>query len=148
VETATLIAGKDAIVIDDLNDSSRGSASAMAGNQGGGDQLLGEALRVMARTAPATGTNTIIVTHKTNITDAFGAEWAEVAEGEATIFRPDGSDQLVPIARIPAAEWTAAGLRPLGGWMCIDPRRPGCAPTSARSTAAATSTATASTWTA
>ena len=49
-----------------------GSTSAMSGSAGGGSSRHGEALRKMATAATASGTNTLIVTHKTNITDAFG----------------------------------------------------------------------------
>src|SRR6266704_3450517 len=50
-----------------------------------------------------TGKNTLLVTHKPNILDAFGKDWFEVKEGEATIFRPDGAGKAVPIARVQAS---------------------------------------------
>jgi hypothetical protein len=62
---------------------------------GGGDAVLGQAPRQMTATVPAAGTNTLIITHKTNIIDAFGEEWAKVKEGEATIFRPDAAGEPV-----------------------------------------------------
>ena len=34
------------------------------------------------------GTNVIVVTHKPNVLDAFGKDWLDVAEGEASIFHP------------------------------------------------------------
>ena len=44
-------------------------------------------LRKMASTVPDAGTNTIIVTHKPNVIDAFGKDWFEVKEGEAIVDR-------------------------------------------------------------
>lgn len=55
-----------------------------------------EALRVLVATAPDSDTNTLIVTHKPNIRDAFGKDWFEIKEGEASIFKPeDGRFALV-----------------------------------------------------
>jgi broad specificity phosphatase PhoE len=67
-----------------------------------------EALRKLAGTAPDSGTNTIIVSHKPNIMDAFGKDWFDVREGEATIFRPDGNGRAVLVARLPASDWLLA----------------------------------------
>ena len=50
-----------------------------------------QALRKFAATVPPAGTNVILVTHKPNILDAFGKDWFEVKEGEASIFKPDAS---------------------------------------------------------
>jgi phosphohistidine phosphatase SixA len=46
-----------------------------------------EALRDMLGTQPETGTNTVIVAHQFNITEAAGIE---LAEGEAAVFMPVG----------------------------------------------------------
>jgi hypothetical protein len=81
VETGRLVGAKDVTPVADLNDSSAGSASAMAGQSGGGSARHGDALRRMANTKPAAGTNTLIVTHKTNVADAFGQPLADIAEG-------------------------------------------------------------------
>lgn len=66
------------------------------------------ALRAMAATVPAPGTNTLIVTHKPNIIDAFGKDWFEIKEGEASIFKPDGKGQASLAGRVQAAEWLNA----------------------------------------
>ena len=63
-----------------------------------------KALRTMASTAPAVSSNTIIVSHKPNVIDAFGRDWFEVKEGEASIFKPDGNG-LKLVARIQMDEW-------------------------------------------
>jgi phosphohistidine phosphatase SixA len=63
-----------------------------------------EAFRKLLGTAPSPGTNTILITHKPNILDALGKDWFDVAEGEASIFRPmNGTYQLV--ARVQMNEW-------------------------------------------
>jgi phosphohistidine phosphatase SixA len=63
-----------------------------------------DAFRKLLVTAPAPGTNTILITHKPNIIDALGKGWFDVKEGEASIFRPDnGSYKL--IARVQMDEW-------------------------------------------
>jgi broad specificity phosphatase PhoE len=67
-----------------------------------------EALRKMVATLPETGKNTLVVTHKPNIIDAFGKDWFEVKEGEASVFRPDGSGKTALIARVQAIDWVGA----------------------------------------
>jgi broad specificity phosphatase PhoE len=67
-----------------------------------------EALRKMTATPPERGKNTLLVTHKPNIVDAFGKDWFDVKEGEASIFRPDGAGKAAPIARVQAVEWVKA----------------------------------------
>jgi phosphohistidine phosphatase SixA len=62
------------------------------------------AFRKLATTAPPAGTNVIIVSHKPNIIDAFGKDWFEIKEGEATIFKPDGAAYQV-VARVQMDEW-------------------------------------------
>src|SRR5438067_10080553 len=63
-----------------------------------------EAVRKMLGTAPQPGTNTVLITHTPNIVDALGKDWAEVKEGEASIFRPaNGSYTLV--ARVQMDDW-------------------------------------------
>ena len=64
------------------------------------------ALRKMAGTMPPPGTNVIVVTHKPNIVDAFGKDWFDVREGEASVFKPDGNGGYKPIARIQAGDWS------------------------------------------
>lgn len=67
-----------------------------------------EALKKMAGTVPEAGKNTVIVTHKPNIMDAFGKDWFDVKEGEASVFRPDGSGKAVLLARPQAVDWIKA----------------------------------------
>jgi phosphohistidine phosphatase SixA len=69
------------------------------------------ALRTLAATPPPAGTNIVLVTHKPNIVDAFGKDWFDVREGEASIFRPDGKGGFTLVARVQAAEWAPLAQR-------------------------------------
>jgi broad specificity phosphatase PhoE len=64
-----------------------------------------KAMREMAATMPPAGTNIIVVSHKPNILDAFGKDWFDVREGEASIFKPDGKGGFASVTRVQAAEW-------------------------------------------
>lgn len=64
------------------------------------------AFRKLAGEKPPAGTNTVIVSHKPNIMDAFGKDWFDVREGEASVFEPDGKGGYKLIARILASEWS------------------------------------------
>jgi len=67
-----------------------------------------QALRALAAAAPDPGTNSLIVTHKPNILDAFGKDWFEIREGEASIFKPDGGGKYTLIGRVQITEWETA----------------------------------------
>ena len=67
-----------------------------------------EALRRMVAAAPDAGTNTVVVTHKPNILDAFGKDWFEIKEGEASVFKPTAGGKAELVARVQAAEWVQA----------------------------------------
>ena len=63
-----------------------------------------DAFRKLVSTVPQAGTDIVIVSHKPNIIDAFGKDWFEIKEGEATIFKPDGTAYKV-VARVQMDEW-------------------------------------------
>jgi broad specificity phosphatase PhoE len=106
VETGRLVAGKAVITRQELTDSGMGSASAMAGSSATGNARYATALRELVATRPQHRTNTLIVTHKTNIQDAFGKQWAaDIKEGESLLFKPDGPATPIPIARVEASDW-------------------------------------------
>jgi phosphohistidine phosphatase SixA len=63
------------------------------------------AMKKLAATPPPAGTNVILVTHKPNILDAFGKDWFDVREGEASVFRPDGKGGFTLVGRVQAADW-------------------------------------------
>lgn len=62
------------------------------------------ALKDLVATAPAAGTNTIVVTHKPNLIDAFGGDWAASKEAEAGVFKPNGKTAAL-VARVQASDW-------------------------------------------
>jgi phosphohistidine phosphatase SixA len=64
-----------------------------------------QALRKLAGTPPPAGTNAVIVSHKPNILDAFGKDWFDIREGEASVFKPDGNGGYKLVVRIQANEW-------------------------------------------
>ena len=104
IETGKLLSDKEVKPVDALTDSGAGSASAMA-NPGGGNAKAGLALRELVNAAPKAGTNTLMVTHKTNIADAFGKEASDVQEGEAFVYRSGGSAPAAFVTRVKPAFW-------------------------------------------
>ena len=106
IETGKLLSDKEVKPVDALTDSSAGSPSGMA-NPTGGNAKAGIALRELVNAAPQAGTNTLLVTHKTNITDAFGKDASDVQEGEAFVYKSNGSEPSTFVARIKAADWVA-----------------------------------------
>ena len=70
------------------------------------------AMKKLAATPPPAGTNVILVTHKPNIMDAFGKDWFDVREGEASVFKPDGVGGFALISRVQAADWASLAKTP------------------------------------
>ena len=64
-----------------------------------------DALRKMLGTEPDEDTNTILVTHKPNVIDALGNDFADIREGEAAIFRPGANGSYRLVARLQMDEW-------------------------------------------
>ncbi|MBR0783515.1 histidine phosphatase family protein [Bradyrhizobium iriomotense] len=106
IEAGKLISGREVKPVDALTDSSNASASGMA-NPTGANARAGQAVRQLVDTPPKAGTNTFLVTHKTNIADAFGKEAGDVQEGEAFVYRASGSGSATFAGRIKAADWSA-----------------------------------------
>jgi phosphohistidine phosphatase SixA len=106
-ETAQLVSGKAPTTTPDLTEG--GLVVSPTENA-----RRAKALKALAAVVPDAGSNTLIVTHKPNILDAFGEDWFASKEGEASVFRPDGSNNLVLVARVQAADWigAAGGQRP------------------------------------
>ena len=78
VETGKLVSGGD--VMSTLDITEGGLVVTPVEND-----RRAEALKKLAGTMPEAGKNALIVTHKPNILDAFGKDWFEVKEGEASI---------------------------------------------------------------
>ncbi|MBR1131209.1 histidine phosphatase family protein [Bradyrhizobium iriomotense] len=106
IEAAKLISGREVKPVDALTDSSNASASGMA-NPTGANAKAGQAVRQLVDTPPKAGTNTFLVTHKTNIADAFGKEAGDVQEGEAFVYRCGSSGPATFAGRIKLADWRA-----------------------------------------
>jgi broad specificity phosphatase PhoE len=106
IETGKLLTGREATPVDALTDSSNASASGMA-NPAAANVRAGQAVRQLVDAPPKPGTDTVLVTHKTNIADAFGKEAADVGEGEAFVYKANGSGPTTFVGRIKAADWTA-----------------------------------------
>ncbi len=104
-ETAQLVSGKSPTTTADLTEG----GLVVSPNE---NARRAKALKALATVVPEVGSNTLIVTHKPNILDAFGKDWFDSKEGEASVFKPDGSNNLILVARVQAADWiTAAGGR-------------------------------------
>lgn len=101
VETGRLISGKEVTTSADFTEGEH--VTAMENDR------RAEAMRKIAATPPVKGTNTLVVSHKPNIVDAFGKDWSDVHEGEASIFKPDGHGKFVPVGRVQAAQWAELG---------------------------------------
>jgi phosphohistidine phosphatase SixA len=101
IETARLIGGREPITTADVSEGGQ----VVTPNE---NNRRAHTLRTMVSTLPDPGTNTLIVTHKPNVIDAFGKDWFEVKEGEATIFKPDGAGQYTLVGRVQMSEWKAA----------------------------------------
>jgi len=101
VETARLIGGKEPQATPDVTEGGQ----VVSPNE---NNRRTRALRAIVATIPDTGTNTLIVTHKPNIVDAFGKDWFEVKEGEASIFKPDGNGNYALVARMQTDQWATA----------------------------------------
>jgi broad specificity phosphatase PhoE len=101
VETGKLIGGGDVVATNDLSEG--GLVVTPIEND-----RRAEALRKFAATQPPAGKNTLVVTHKPNILDAFGRDWFEIKEGEATVFKPDATGAGAPVARVQAMDWVKA----------------------------------------
>ena len=101
VETARLIGGKEPQAMLDVSEGGQ----VVSPNE---NNRRTQAFRTIVGTAPEPGTNTLVVTHKPNILDAFGKDWFEIKEGEASIFKPAGGGKYAPIARVQIDQWATA----------------------------------------
>jgi len=97
VETGRLMSGGEVITTLDLTEGGRVVTPIE-------NDRRAEAFWKLVATAPPPGKNTLIVSHKPNIIDAFGKDWFNVKEGEASVFRPDGTGKTALVARFQSAE--------------------------------------------
>jgi phosphohistidine phosphatase SixA len=107
VETGKLLSGKDVQTREELTDSGAGNTSAMA-NPAAKNAKIRSAIHILVNAPIPDSTNNILVTHKTNISDAFGNQFSDVKEGEALIFRPVNSGEPTLLARVLPQQWEQA----------------------------------------
>jgi broad specificity phosphatase PhoE len=98
VETGSLLGYGDVATTVDLSEG----GLVVSPNENG---RRAAAMRKLAATAPPAGTNVVLVTHRANVMDAFGKDWFDVREGEASIFKPDGQGGYTLLARVQGADW-------------------------------------------
>lgn len=106
IEAGKLLSGREVKPVDSLTDSSNASSSGMA-NPTGANAKAGLAVRQLVDASPKAGTNTFLVTHKTNIADAFGKDAGDVQEGEALVYRASTTGAATFVGRIKPADWIA-----------------------------------------
>jgi phosphohistidine phosphatase SixA len=63
-----------------------------------------EMMKELVATAPAAGTNTVLITHFPNVKAMLGVQ---IGFGDAAIVKPDGHGGITVVARITAKEWAA-----------------------------------------
>lgn len=110
IEAGKLITGREVKPVDALTDSSNASVSGMA-NPTGANAKAGQAVRKLVDLPPNAGTNTFLITHKTNIADAFGKDAGDVQEGEAFVYRASASGPATLAGRIKPADWKGKGSK-------------------------------------
>jgi broad specificity phosphatase PhoE len=98
IETGRLVSGKNVIATADVSEG--GQVVTPIEND-----RRAEAFRKLVAAQPAPGTNTLVVSHKPNILDAFGKDWFDVREGEASVFKPDGAGKYVLVGKLQATDW-------------------------------------------
>ena len=99
VDTGRLLGFGDVTAAPDLAESGHGDSPDETSRRA-------QAFRKLVAQRPPADSNVVIVTHKPNIVDAFGQDWLNVSEGEASVFEPDGSGGYRLIARVQASEWS------------------------------------------
>jgi broad specificity phosphatase PhoE len=99
VDTATLLGFGEVTATPDLTES--GPAVSPDENN-----RRAQALRGFVTRGPPPDNNLVIVSHKPNIVDAFGKDWLDVREGEASVFASDGDGGYKLVVRIQASDWS------------------------------------------
>ena len=99
VDTGTLLGFGEVTATPDLTESGPGISPDE-------NNRRAQALRKLAAGRLPADNNLVIVSHKPNIIDAFGRDWLDIREGEASVFEPDGSGGYKLVVRIQASEWS------------------------------------------
>jgi broad specificity phosphatase PhoE len=99
VDTGTLLGFGDVVTSPDIAEA----GSALSSEENG---RRAEALRRMLALRSPANKNVVIVTHKPNITGAFGKDWSDVIEGEASVFKQESDGSYKLIVRIRPDAWS------------------------------------------
>jgi broad specificity phosphatase PhoE len=99
VDTATLLAVGEVTAIPDLAEA----APELSADEK--ERRAAEFRKLVAKRPPADN-NIVIVSHKPNIVDAFGKDWSDVREGEASVFEPDGHGGYRLVVRVKGDAWS------------------------------------------
>jgi broad specificity phosphatase PhoE len=105
VDTAILLGLGEVTATTDLTESGSGLSPDE-------NNRRAQAFRKLVAGRPPADNNLVIVSHKPNIVDAFGRDWLDVREGEASVFEPDGDGGYQLIVRIQASEWSKLAQPP------------------------------------
>lgn len=103
-QTAVLAGFKDAKAVAELTE---GSLVTSPNEQ----RRRSIALKQLAAAPLPRGTNRLLVTHRVNIMQAFGKEWFDVKEGEASVFRIENGAYSL-IARLQISDWARLAAIP------------------------------------
>jgi phosphohistidine phosphatase SixA len=98
LETIKYLQLGKSVTLPELGD---GGASMQADPTGGHARWL----KALTSKSPAPGTNTLIITHFPNISEAFGASAAGLADGEALILQPIAQGDPTLLRRIKIEDW-------------------------------------------
>lgn len=98
LETVKLAGFGAAVTAQQLGDSGQSMTRDDSGTRDGW-------LRQRCAEPPATGTNTLIVTHSPNITEAYPQDASQLREGEALIIHPDGKGSAPVVTRVQISDW-------------------------------------------
>lgn len=98
LETARLAGLGPVQTYDQLGDAGHSMTPDASGTRGAW-------LRGKVAQAPKPGTDTLIITHAPNISEAFPTEGADLADGEALIFHPGGQGGSSLVARVKIQDW-------------------------------------------
>src|ERR1051325_1758474 len=104
IETGALMFGTQTTAVSELTDSGAGRVSAMA-NPTGANTKIELAIRELVNKPVKPGTNSVLITHKTNIADGFGKNLGDVKEGEVLIYSPNASGAPTLVDRVQPSEW-------------------------------------------
>lgn len=68
-------------------------------------ETRGAWIRSRVSQLPKAGTDTVIISHYPNISEAFPGDSKDLSEGEALVFRPDGRGAAMLVGRIKIEDW-------------------------------------------